>query len=399
MGPPWSPRRRRRSHGRAGHRRSRAHEALRGHQGGRWDLLRGREGPDVRPPRAERRRQDDHGRDPRRVARPNLRGGSRPRRGRPERVQEDPEPGRRPAARFRTLRPPEAEGGGRLLGQALRPHLDQGGGRGPNPDRWIGGPRGHARDESLRRREAPPRHRDVPRREAETRLARRADARPRRLGAGANRGRHARDARETRGDRHAGDGNLHETREPRGCVPEGRRGANAGRGARRVSRILADVSAFGKMYLRSRVGTFFALAFPIILILLFGAIFSSSGSPQVPLYVQNKDCHPDCTPASLAFVEALNNTTLITYQGIPENAIFQDYIRQHSINVALQIPSGFQETLVRAGSGNASAQVNVLLAGDQTQSSYGIAYSAVAGVATGFNLKIANATKVVDVAQ
>ena len=166
-----------------------------------------------------------------------------------------------------------------------------------------------------------------------------------------------------------------------------------------MSRILADVSAFGRMYLRSRVGTFFALAFPIILILLFGAIFSSSGSPQVPLYVQNEDCHPGCTPASLAFVEALNNTTLITYQGIPENAIFQDYIRQHSINVALQIPSGFQETLVSAGSGNASAQVHVLLAGDQTQSSYGIAYSAVAGVANGFNLKIANATKVVDVAQ
>ncbi|TMA02872.1 MAG: ABC transporter permease, partial [Methanobacteriota archaeon] len=104
-----------------------------------------------------------------------------------------------------------------------------------------------------------------------------------------------------------------------------------------MKRILADVSAFGRQYLRSRVGTFFALAFPVILILLFGAIFSSSGTPRVPLAVQDLDS----TPASRGFVQALNNTTLITYQAIPTNANFQDYMRAHSINVALEIPAGF----------------------------------------------------------
>src|SRR5256886_9261829 len=47
--------------------------------------------------------------------------------------------------------------------------------------------------------------------------------------------------------------------------------------------------------------------------------------------------------------------------------------------------------------GNASAKVNVTLAGDRTQSSFGIVYSAVAAVATAFNLKVANATEVVSV--
>jgi len=47
-----------------------------------------------------------------------------------------------------------------------------------------------------------------------------------------------------------------------------------------MKRILADVTAFGRQYLRSRVGTFFALAFPVILILLFGSIFSSSDLPR-----------------------------------------------------------------------------------------------------------------------
>ena len=162
-----------------------------------------------------------------------------------------------------------------------------------------------------------------------------------------------------------------------------------------MNRILADVTAFGKQYLRSRVGVFFALAFPIILILMFGAIFSSSSSPQVPLAVQDLDG----TAASRDFVQALNNTTLITYQAMPTNVNFQDYIGQHSVNAALQIPLGFQDTLIQAEMGNVSAKVNVTLAGDQTQSSYGIAYSAVAAVATRFNLNIANAVEVVGVAQ
>ena len=61
-----------------------------------------------------------------------------------------------------------------------------------------------------------------------------------------------------------------------------------------MKRILADVSAFGRQYLRSRVGTFFALAFPVILILLFGAIFSSSGTPRVrsPCKIWIPPLHP-----------------------------------------------------------------------------------------------------------
>jgi len=72
-------------------------------------------------------------------------------------------------------------------------------------------------------------------------------------------------------------------------------------------------------------------------------------------------------------------------------------MRAHSINVALEIPAGFQATLIQAEMGNASAKVNVTLAGDRTQSSFGIVYSAVAAVATAFNLKVANATEVVSV--
>jgi ABC-2 type transport system permease protein len=159
-----------------------------------------------------------------------------------------------------------------------------------------------------------------------------------------------------------------------------------------MNRILADIKAFGTQYLRSRVGTFFALIFPILLILLFGAIFGSSGSSQVTLYVQDLDNRL----ASHAFTDALNKTNVLTLRAIPESANFSQYIRDHSINVALQIPVGFQDALSKAENGTA-ASVNLTLAGDQTQSSYGIAVSAVDAVATGFNLQIARAVPVVNV--
>lgn len=154
-----------------------------------------------------------------------------------------------------------------------------------------------------------------------------------------------------------------------------------------MNRILADVSAFGRQYLRSRVGTFFALAFPVILILLFGAIFSQSATPQVPLYVQDRDG----TAMSQAFVSALNQTTLIAYHAMPTNVDFQGYIHDHSINVALLIPAGFQQNVSR------NATVDVILAGDTSQSSYGIAASAVGAVATEFNLRLANASATIGI--
>ncbi|HYM41113.1 MAG TPA: ABC transporter permease [Thermoplasmata archaeon] len=158
-----------------------------------------------------------------------------------------------------------------------------------------------------------------------------------------------------------------------------------------MNRILADAKAFGKQYLRSRTGTFFALAFPVILILLFGAIFSSTGSSKVSLYVQDLDN----TPLSHAFIQALNNTTVISYNQIPSDVSIADYIHAHALSLALEIPNGFNRSIVAARLGNRTVTANVTLYGDQTQSTYGIAVAAINAVATQFNFQISNARPVV----
>ena len=158
-----------------------------------------------------------------------------------------------------------------------------------------------------------------------------------------------------------------------------------------MNRILADAKAFGLQYLRSRTGTFFALAFPVLLILLFGAIFSGSGTTALPLYVQNLDN----TPASWNFVQALNNTNLLIYNSIPSDVNITAFVREHSINTALLIPAGFGDNVSRAQAGDPTASVTVTLYGDPTQSSFGIATSAVGGAITGYNFEVRGTPPVV----
>ncbi len=145
-----------------------------------------------------------------------------------------------------------------------------------------------------------------------------------------------------------------------------------------MNRILADAKAFGVQYLRSRTGTFFALLFPVIIILLFGAIFSGSGTSSLPIYVQNLDS----TQLSWNFVAALNQTNVLTVNLIPTDVNITVYISEHSINLALLIPKGFEQSVTN------KTNVTVILYGDPTQSSFGIAVSAVGGAITGFNFGV-----------
>ncbi len=162
-----------------------------------------------------------------------------------------------------------------------------------------------------------------------------------------------------------------------------------------MNRILADARAFGMQYLRSRTGTFFALIFPVVLILLFGAIFSGGGSSTLPIYVQDLDNSSE----SQAFVTALQNSTILVYNPIPANVNISSYISENSVNLALLIPKGFGDNVSRAMYlHDVNATISVTLYGDPTQSSFGIAASAVGGIITGYNFYVARAVPVVQMA-
>lgn len=153
-------------------------------------------------------------------------------------------------------------------------------------------------------------------------------------------------------------------------------------------RIGAYFVAFAKGYIRNPIGLFFTLIFPIILILIFGAVFANSGSIEVPLYVENFD-HD--SPASVAFLAALNDTGAVQVYVIPTTAgNLSTYLAKNSETAGLLIPDGFQAALANR------THVNVLVfTNPSAASEAGIVIGAVMGVENAFNLEAAKGTVIV----
>lgn len=151
-------------------------------------------------------------------------------------------------------------------------------------------------------------------------------------------------------------------------------------------RIRADLTVFGRGYVRSRIGLFFSLIFPIILILLFGAIFSGSGSSTVPVYLQNNDNN---SAASQGFISALNATDTMTITSVSAGVNFSQYLAAHSGSAGIAIPAGFQSDIAQ------KKPVNVTIYGNPTSSTNGIVVGVTSAVVSAFNLGLAKATAVV----
>jgi ABC-2 type transport system permease protein len=156
-----------------------------------------------------------------------------------------------------------------------------------------------------------------------------------------------------------------------------------------MNRILSDLNAYGKQYMRTKVGPFFAFAFPVLLILLFGAIFSGTETGTMTLHVQDLDG----SAASQAYIEALNATNITAVEIVPADVDLEQFIKDESLGAALQIPTGFGD---RVALGNATAPpTELVMYGDPSRSSYGQAIGVVAGVSDAMNFQLNQAVRIV----
>jgi len=133
-----------------------------------------------------------------------------------------------------------------------------------------------------------------------------------------------------------------------------------------MSRIIADMVAFGKQYIRSGIAMFFAFAFPILLILIFGAIFSGAGDIKVSMPVQNLDQGP----YSQVYMSILMNISVVEVENISADVDFYQYFEDNDLRAAVLIPSDFSEQIVKALAGNHSAKGLVTVYGDPSTTSY-----------------------------
>ncbi len=141
-------------------------------------------------------------------------------------------------------------------------------------------------------------------------------------------------------------------------------------------RIASDFKVFSRGYLRNKFGLFFGLIFPVILILIFGAIFSGGSSGTINVYAQNQDNGP----LSLEFLTMLNESTTIRVITINASENFPDYLAAHSASDGIIIPQNFSSNYMTGH------PLNLTVYGNPTSSSSGIVSGTVNGYANYFNL-------------
>lgn len=127
-----------------------------------------------------------------------------------------------------------------------------------------------------------------------------------------------------------------------------------------MTRIWPLLVALSKDWLRNREAVFFAFLFPVILLLIFSAVFGA-GPSEFTLYVQNNDQGPDGTPTNLStsFVDALEDVEALRIRSIKPGRNITEWSRQRGSTGAARvvvIPDGFADQ-VRAGSGQARRSV------------------------------------------
>ena len=113
----------------------------------------------------------------------------------------------------------------------------------------------------------------------------------------------------------------------------------------RLDIILSDFSASLKTWTRSKGTLFWTIAFPVILILLFGAIFSGAGQVEYTVYVQDLDQ----SELSSTLIEAFNQTGVISIKTVDKNVDnITKYIKDNSASRLIVIPKGYENKILQS---------------------------------------------------
>lgn len=126
-----------------------------------------------------------------------------------------------------------------------------------------------------------------------------------------------------------------------------------------ANRIKAVFVGLAKQFFRSPGSVFWTIAFPVMLILIFGAIFAGTGVSTYDLYVQDLDG----SPISERYIDGLEATGALNVHIVPADENADAFIERNSVVNMLIIPDGFGDALLNR------SQVELTLRQDTTAGS------------------------------
>ena len=137
-----------------------------------------------------------------------------------------------------------------------------------------------------------------------------------------------------------------------------------------------------KSFYREKTAVFFRLAFPVLLILVFGTIFMDKENISFDLCVQDLDQ----TKSSAQLVKTIELTERFNMTTIPPAINATQYARDHKVNLVLGIPEGFEKSLLqRVALGDPDASVTFTVAYDPSSSAVSTKMQALDSVLAGIN--------------
>ncbi len=157
-----------------------------------------------------------------------------------------------------------------------------------------------------------------------------------------------------------------------------------------MNRVFIDLVASFKMFYRSKATVFWTIAFPSILILLFGAIFSTTDS-KYSLYVQNRDvADGNVTLVSKIFVEALNGTDAFNLHTLGSSINATEYAIDKKLSYVIVIPEGFERDVFIANFSGGATNATIEFIYDQSQTSFPVVLGIVNSVINVMNQMLSN---------
>lgn len=146
---------------------------------------------------------------------------------------------------------------------------------------------------------------------------------------------------------------------------------------------------------RSRGTVFWSLLFPVMLILLFGAIFSGIGDSKYTIYVQDLDN----TDMSQSLVTILNKTGILTIKNVSTNQPITDYIKENNIKNLIVIPKGYEND-VTSSFVDPNVKVNLTYYYDPTETQTNqILRSVISSVLEGLNMQLTQGKTIIGLSE
>jgi ABC-2 type transport system permease protein len=161
-----------------------------------------------------------------------------------------------------------------------------------------------------------------------------------------------------------------------------------------LRRIAANLTVDLKEFVRNKAAVFWTIMFPILLILMFGFIFSGEDDITYDLPIQDRD--GGNWSKALTFI--INETDLFDVDMVDPEKDPQQYMEDNNINVLLVIPEGYTDEInfILAGFLE-SDSANLTIMFDPSQSSAQTKIQILDSIIQGINKEFANTTDTIGI--